>query len=657
MTVRNSFKLLAVCFFLHSASAWSLGLGDARVESFIGQPLELRIELLTSPNDDVASVTARLASPEDFALIGASREAVSVPLNFLVREGRAGSGAYILVTSRLALNDPVLRLVIEVNWSSGRLLREYTVFLDPPTIPSQAPAPETSASRSTPPEPVAETAPVTAAPAPSQATPEVAESAPPPPVSEPEPDPGERGGETGNDQIQAVSGEAYGPVRSGETLWRIASSYIGQSNMNMNKVMLAIQRRNPGAFLNDNINLLKRGATLEMPTESEVEEISAARARELVAQQEAAFRMRSSLASSSTPLLAAESRPEAATTAPTAAAPAEPVAEEALASRLEIVPASQTDLSAGEPGTGAVPGGEGSEEVQRDLREELARTEEELISERQQNQYLRERISELESQLGGAEGATEGLLEDEALANLQDRLQSERLAEAGSAEAVPAEEEGEAPAPTNIPSVTTSAAADEGRPWYSGPATWFIMIVVLLAAVIGWFMNRRRGAVEYDLEAGEPISAAAELKGEAEEILRTLDSDRDVDEGPRTFVRERVLEEEAARAAADRVVEDDEDETVGRDFEPDIEPRIEDEATVERETPVISLERSRRERQADRDATVLDENSRDPEIKLDLARAYISMGDKEAARAILDEVLSIGNDEQQSEAREMLDEL
>jgi pilus assembly protein FimV len=72
---------------------------------------------------------------------------------------------------------------------------------------------------------------------------------------------------------------------------------------------------------------------------------------------------------------------------------------------------------------------------------------------------------------------------------------------------------------------------------------------------------------------------------------------------------------------------------------------------------VVPLQRARRHREDDTDARVLDENSSDPEIKLDLARAYISMGDKEAARAILDEVLGIGNKEQRSEAQSMMDEL
>lgn len=643
MRLKHGLTLLAITLGLHTATAWPLGLGDARVESFIGQPLEMRIALLTAPGDDLESVSARLASAEDFALIGASRSAISVPLRFTVLEGDDGSGATILVTSRLPLNDPVLRLVVEVNWSSGRLLREYTVFLDPPTVPARAPSPVTSArdERTAPPaqtpaperDDTADTA-ETATPAPAPAAPREAPQTPP-------------------GTAESPSGGSYGPVRSGETLWRVASSYMGQAAMDRNQVMLAIQRKNPQAFVDDNINLLMRGATLEMPTIEEIESVSRQRARELVAQQEAAFRMRSSLASTSTPLLAAESTPDAA--ARDAAADEEPGEAPPSQARLEIVPASDEDLAA-EPGTGAVPGGEGSDEVQGDLREELARTEEELISERQQNEYLRERISELEAQIAQGEETSEGSVPDDELANLEDRLQRERL----QAEEAAGEESGESSAPDtarpDVPSVTTTGGEGD-RPWYSGPMIWIIMIVIVVAAIAGWIFNRRRGD-EYDLEAGA-TSGVSELTGEAEEILRTLDSDRagpPEDSEESGVVEVRVPEAgEDAEDARDLSGEDEpEDADVESEHRAD-EDEAEDDGKADHS--IAPLARARRSEADEDDAKVLDESSSDPEIKLDLARAYISMGDKEAARVILEEVLNTGNDQQRSEARTMMDEL
>lgn len=651
MRITRTGYLFAIGLLLHASAAWSLGLGDARVESFIGQPLQMRIDLLTAPTDDLEGVTARLASADDFAMIGADRSAIGMPLTFSVREARGGQGAHILVTSRQSMSDPVLRLVVEVTWASGRLLREYTVFLDPPTVPSRAPEPAVTTAPASPQADEA-TAPVAEAPAPVE---RVAESAPAPqvitrePASEPEPESSSSQSPAAQPRsqpgTQAVSGETpdggeYGPVQSGETLWRVASNYVGQSGLNMNQVMLAIQRKNPEAFMDDNINLLKRGATLDMPSAAEVEEISRQRAQELVAQQAAAFRMRSSLASSSTPLLAAESSPEAAP------APIydEPASEQDSVSRLEIVPASESENLAARPGTGAVPGGEGEEEVQRDLREELARTEEELYSERQQNEYLRDRINELEAQLAEAEPEDAGFVADNEMANLEDRLQSERFEEASqAAEMTPApvaEEEPEGN--SNIPSVTTSAAADE-TPWYASTMVWVVMVLIVVAAVAGWLLNRRR-AVEYDLSThAEPAAPVDRLRDEAEEILRTLDSDQpSADDSDEDRVVEIAATEDALSDEGAAVLFDSADE------EPEWSSDSEEGAPPRR-----ASSRAR----DDADATVLDENSSDPEIKLDLARAYISMGDKEAARVILDEVLSTGSEAQQAEARSMMDEL
>ena len=139
-----SFRLIAgtvlgLLLALVSIPAWSLGLGEAEVQSYLGQPLRLKVNLITRPDEDVSQVVARLASAEDFALIGASREAISVPLRFSIQE--QGGRYHVMVTSNLAVNDPIIRLVLEVEWERGRLLREYTLFLDPPTVSDAAPAP------------------------------------------------------------------------------------------------------------------------------------------------------------------------------------------------------------------------------------------------------------------------------------------------------------------------------------------------------------------------------------------------------------------------------------------------------------------------------------------------------------------------------------
>jgi pilus assembly protein FimV len=554
--------MLAAAALSFSPVGWALGLGDATVESFLNQPLRARIDLITQETDDLTAVSARLASADDYALIGASLEAVQVPIRFSIED--IDGEAYLAASSSLPISSPVLRLIVEVNWSSGRMLREYTLFLDPPAVPEAAPAPRISQR---------EPAPV----APAQRAP----TAPPQPAPAPAPVPAARPAP----QAAAADGGEYGPVRSGENLWNIASDWSRGSGLNINQVMIAIQRENPQAFINGNINLLKRGAILRLPPMADIGDVSRGDANRAVREQLRAMENRSTVASAAVPLVAdeataasqveaapdvsaAEAVPsEAEELAESAASEAEP-APEASRDVLELVPPSadsELDSAAGfEESDEVAEVAQGAEA----LRENLARAEEELINQRQQNTYLEERIQELESQLEIAEQAR---VESAEAAAMEQRLREQRLAEAAARE----------------------------RPWYRSISIWIIALLVLAAAFVGWFLTRRGQAAEEAAEAAE--QSLRGLQSEAEDVLRVLEEESAVPaqaEGPRP-----------ARAADSEV----------------------------------------------EDAELLDTESSDPEIQLDLARAYISMGDKEAARVILNEVLSNGTEKQLAEAQKMLD--
>ena len=581
--------MLMAASLAFSPAAWALGLGEVRVESYLNQPLKARIDLITQDSDDLASVTAGMASADDYKLIGASIEGIPVPLRFSVED--IDGDAYIAATSTLPISEPVLRLIVEVNWSSGRLLREYTLFLDPPAVPEAAPAPRID-SRSS----AAKAAPAATAAATEQ----------PPPATV-------RAG-----AVTPAGGAEYGPVRSGETLWGIARDWSQGSGLNINQAMIAIQRENPGAFIDNNINRLKRGAILRMPNAASIDRISASAAyREVAAQNEELNRAREATAvtSAATPLLSDEAttpeeaaQPEAAAVDPSS--PTEPAQEQAEAAEspdaaegagedaldaadavaeagaqdvLELVPPSpESELDRGYGFEESEQPVEADADVQV-LRENLARTEEELITQQQQNRYLEERIRELETEL---ESAGQGPVADADLANMQDRLREERAAEARQAE-------------------------DRG-PWYSRLSPWLIGLLVLIAALAGWLLSRRgRGD-----EAGD--DSLRSIQSEAEDVLRVLADDT----GPRAAAPETGSEPEGEEGP---------------------------ESVPERARP-----QGKRVASED-DAELLDEESSDPEIQLDLARAYISMGDKEAARVILEEVIGNGTEEQQAEARKMLE--
>ena len=623
---RNSAILLTGALALaFSQSVWSLGLGDARVESFLNEPLVANIELITKPTDDLDAVSANLASASDYELIGASLDDISVPLTFSV-EGSQGQ-AYIAVSSAYPVSDPVVRLIIEVNWSGGRMLREYTLFLDPPTFSQQAPAPRIEPDR-----PVAQ-APAAVQEEPAQReTPAATETAPrqaAPASAAP----------AGGDSVQSGANE-YGPVRSGDTLWEIARDWSAGSGHNLNKVMLAIQRKNPRAFSRNNINLLQRGAILRMPDTVEIDEISTSAAYNEVTDQAAAFQTRRNMVSSSTPLLSAESAapaPAVSDESPELAEASDSEESESLASdpldleeehQLELVPPSQDSTVDGAHGF------EESEDVSeapvtaQSLREELARKEEELITQQQQNAYLEQRLGELESQL--AENR-EGTLDDENLSSMEERLREERLAAAEEpARDAASPDAKQEPA---VPKVTTSQQKKE--PWYSGMMMWLIGLLVVAAAVAGWFMSTRGGSDDIADIAPDAEETLRGIADEAEGVLKVLEPETSEDAEP-----EAEDEDDDDPVAAAEVSDQDEALDVVQDT-------VEEETKTKRGGSSFAA--------TDEDAELLDEDSADPEIQLDLARAYISMGDKEAARVILDEVITNGSEEQQAEAKKMKD--
>ena len=136
MSRRLSRISLALVLFL-SSEVWALGLGDITMNSGLNQPLNARIELLSATPEELDNLTITLASADTFARYGIDRPFFLQDMQFNVfRSGRA-DGNYVQVTSMSPMAEPFLTFLVEASWSRGRLLREYTVFLDPPTFAPQ----------------------------------------------------------------------------------------------------------------------------------------------------------------------------------------------------------------------------------------------------------------------------------------------------------------------------------------------------------------------------------------------------------------------------------------------------------------------------------------------------------------------------------------
>ena len=130
--------LIAVAVSAVSLSASAAGLGRITVLSGLGQPLRAEVEIAATP-EELQNLTARLASAEAFRQAGVDYSPSVSGLRMAVE--RRGNGAVVRVSSDRPINEPFVDMLVELNWSSGRLIREYTFLLDPPdTGVGRAPA-------------------------------------------------------------------------------------------------------------------------------------------------------------------------------------------------------------------------------------------------------------------------------------------------------------------------------------------------------------------------------------------------------------------------------------------------------------------------------------------------------------------------------------
>ena len=212
--------LLAVHF-----NAYALGLGDIQLDSALNQPLSAEIELLAATPEDADSINASLASYETFSKIGIDRPPALSLLRFNVTA--KGDGYVISVDSHDPIREPFLDFILEVTWNSGRVLREYTLLLDPPALkkakPAQilAPATEPTAGAQQKQQPL--TTPVSPQKSPLAQRPKLA------------------GTITPTDE----GGISYGPVRNGETLWAIAKEMRSGSSLSTQQMLMALSRSLP----------------------------------------------------------------------------------------------------------------------------------------------------------------------------------------------------------------------------------------------------------------------------------------------------------------------------------------------------------------------------------------------------------------------------
>ena len=266
--------LLTLSLAVPSASL-ALGLGEIRVDSTLHQPLVGQIELVGATHEDLGRLSAEIASEDLFARYGLERAAFVYGTTLVVGQDQQGRPVLNLRSTE-KFTEPVVTLLVDLHTPNGELIREYTIFLDPPELASKPTGVEsTSAAPATTPVSVSTRAAAgppaagTAAAAGTATTVAALERAPAAPGTRPPAD-------------------TYTVARR-DTLDHIVSIAGAHSRTDRHRMMIAIFRANPAAF-RGNFNRLHTGVTLHFPSSQQLSAISAEEANREYDTQMAAWR-------------------------------------------------------------------------------------------------------------------------------------------------------------------------------------------------------------------------------------------------------------------------------------------------------------------------------------------------------------------------------
>ncbi|MCX8048652.1 MAG: hypothetical protein N3A55_03190 [Methylohalobius sp.] len=244
--MRKFAKTLAVVGAITPAGVNALGLGEIRLHSALNQKFLAEIPILVSPDEDASHIRVNLAGPEAFAKAGLTRPYYLSNLRF--KPIRKADGSVVIrVTSQEVIREPFLDFLLEVDWPQGRVLREFTVLLDPPSMLAEEVKPVQELPKTIP----------------AQVERADAEQIP--------------GGVEADDA-------QYKPVIRGESLWAIANG-LKPPGVTTEQMAMALFKVNPEAFSQPNVNALKAGVTLRVPSREVVLELSPAQAKREFQQQ------------------------------------------------------------------------------------------------------------------------------------------------------------------------------------------------------------------------------------------------------------------------------------------------------------------------------------------------------------------------------------
>ena len=378
-----------------SQSSLSLGMGKIQVYSALNEPLRSSIDLITNADEELENLEVSLASSDDYQKVGLDRS--FVPANIIVAFDEENP-YQINVTSNGPVTEPIVSLLLDVNWNNGRILREFTILLDPPVYESSNVDVQVN---SVVVEPIAEEVTIEPVLEESVADADVAtEDDASDVITYTNEDVAEYAEPTQESvQETVVSEPDYGiaadevMVEAGDTLWSIANNNkVG--DLTTHQMVMAIYNANPSAFIDNNINQLIKGSRLSMPSADEARNIGYSEALAQVRSHNQSW----SPASQDYTTIQTETTVEDTY---------EP-------------PASNLDYGVKLSGSDAGDSDNGQTNADETSAEATMAAEEDLLTQAAENQELKERISELEDIVDQQQVVLD--VADDGLANLENQL-------------------------------------------------------------------------------------------------------------------------------------------------------------------------------------------------------------------------------------------
>lgn len=625
---------------LVSAASYAVSLGEIRVNSYLSQPLDAEIDLVGLAPGEHQDLRLRIANDDYLERMGIRGDPLLRDLRFDVV--RSGGQWLVRARSSRPVREPFLEFPLYMSWTGGNLVRKYTLLFDPPSRvdPARTASPQRAADPT--------------APRPATA-------------------------ETGVD--------SYGPVRSGENLWTIANR-LKPRGMTTREMMIALLRANPEAFIGGDMDRLRAGATLRVPLHAFIDRPvadtapAAPAANDRPTNNVAASPRRLERVTDLSAGPAGETRQQAATGDADAAKSPQPDPQD----RLRIV----TPLPQPAPD---------ASETERALQEELLIKLEEIESNQLAAGAMESRLSRLEDQLAQMQRLLE--LKEAQIASLQpgaaavqDTPADDAGANAGADAGIGASAAGAVavtspvaatdPQPTaTVPEVNLAVAATAATPaplkvaaralpgpaepeattspWYQpGPWVAGTAVVALVLAALAWMSRRRRElvplarlpqpepeppsaealAAEIDLGSPGLQQAADDFRERARERLSPEDGSkpRKAVGTPETDVAGKAPE------AADEIV--DWADEMG--FEPERpDPVVFEEEPIELDVDlqdVIDEQPTAAGNPGEKVPADHDYREETFLMSLDLARAYLEIGDQQEAKDMLDQALTGARD-------------